>query len=131
VGEKSPIFLRRLKMKKTVLIILISLILLVLLSGWRIVPCVGVSMEPTFTDKHVVIGVSPKFISFKVGDTVVAVDPTTYWDGHVGTIHKRVKWIDGDEVFLQGDNTEESYDSRYYGTVNRTNILKTVIYPRR
>lgn len=118
-------------MKNYLLISLIISILLVVLSGWKIIPCEGVSMEPTYANGHTVVGVSPKFIPFKVGDTVVAVDPTTYWDGHIGTIHKRVKWIDGDEVFLQGDNTLESYDSRHHGTVNRTNILKTVIYPRR
>jgi hypothetical protein len=82
-------------------------------------------------DGHYVIGVSPKLVPFKVGDTVVAVDPTNYWDGHVGIIHKRVKWIKGDEVFLQGDNTEESYDSRHHGTVKRSEILKTVIYPKK
>lgn len=118
-------------MKKYILTGLIISVSVVILSGWKIIPCEGVSMEPTFKENHLVVGVSPKVVPFKVGDTVVAVDPTVYWDGHVGTIHKRVKWIDGDQVFLQGDNTLESYDSRYYGTVNVSNILKTVIYPRR
>ena len=88
-------------------------------------------MNPTFSNNHFVIGMSPKIIPFKVGDTVIAVDPTIYWDGHIGIIHKRVKSINGNEIFLQGDNTKESYDSRHHGTINRTNILKTVIYPRR
>jgi type IV secretory pathway protease TraF len=118
-------------MKNFILILLLTLISVIVVSGWKIIPCEGVSMEPTFADGHYVIGISPKLVPFKVGDTVVAVDPTTYWDGHIGTIHKRVKWIDGDEVFLQGDNTKESYDSRHHGTVNATNILKTVIFPKK
>lgn len=118
-------------MKKYILIALICMICGVVLSGWQIIPCEGVSMEPTFKDNHIVIGMSPKIVPFHVGDTVIAIDPTTYWDGHIGTIHKRVKWIKGGKVFLQGDNTKESYDSRYFGAISSSNILKTVIYPKR
>lgn len=118
-------------MKKILLIIILCLICVVLFTGWKIIPCEGVSMYPTFEYRHYVIAVNSSLIPYKVGDTVIAIDPINYWDGHVGLIHKRVMFIDGDEVFLQGDNTRESYDSRHHGTVNRTNILKTVIYPRR
>lgn len=58
---------------------------------------------------------------FKTGDIVIVefVDRTDI---------KRVKFITTDQVFLEGDNTAVSIDSRHYGPVRNNRILGKVIY---
>lgn len=59
--------------------------------------------------------------SYEVGD-VVLVDFKDRID------IKRVKQISGDQVFIEGDNTAVSVDSRQYGAVKNTRVIAKVIY---
>ena len=51
-------------------------------------------------------------------------------DGQPGADRKigRVTAIEPDRYFLQGDNTDESIDSRRLGTIARADILGRVLY---
>ena len=79
----------------------------------------GLSMVPAYApgDRVVV-----KYdASYEIGD-VVLVDFKNRID------IKRVKSISGDQVFIEGDNTAVSVDSRQYGPVKKTRIIAKVIY---
>lgn len=43
-------------------------------------------------------------------------------------IIKRVQRIEGDKVYLIGDNMEESTDSRHFGPIHNKQIIGKVIY---
>lgn len=79
----------------------------------------GLSMVPAYAPGERVI---VKYgASFEVGD-VVLVDFKDRID------IKRVKQISGDQVFIEGDNTAVSVDSRQYGAVKNTRVIAKVIY---
>ena len=79
----------------------------------------GLSMVPTYAPGERVI---VKYgASYEVGD-VVLVDFKDRID------IKRVKQISGDQVFIEGDNTAVSVDSRQYGAVKNTRVIAKVIY---
>jgi len=79
----------------------------------------GLSMVPTYAPGERVI---VKYgASFEVGD-VVLVDFKDRID------IKRVKQISGDQVFIEGDNTAVSVDSRQYGAVKNNRVIAKVIY---
>ena len=59
----------------------------------------------------------------KVNDIVVFVQ------GGVEKV-KRVSGVEGDFLYLLGDNPQFSTDSRQYGYVNRENVVGTIIFPR-
>ncbi|KAG7188917.1 hypothetical protein KM043_008518 [Ampulex compressa] len=88
--------------------------------------CVGNSMEPTLKDRDMLLVecISIKYGNFKKGDVIICkcpVNPDRY-------ICKRVIGLAGDKVdggivvpvghvWLQGDNTNNSLDSRLFGPV--------------
>ena len=79
----------------------------------------GLSMVPAYAPGERVI---VKYgASYEVGD-VVLVDFKDRID------IKRVKEISGDQVFIEGDNTAVSVDSRQYGAVKNTRVIAKVIY---
>ena len=79
----------------------------------------GLSMVPAYAPGERVI---VKYgASYEVGD-VVLVDFKDRID------IKRVKQISGDQVFIEGDNTAVSVDSRQYGAVKNTRVIAKVIY---
>lgn len=79
----------------------------------------GLSMVPTYAPGERVI---VKYgASYEVGD-VVLVDFKDRID------IKRVKQISGDQVFIEGDNTAVSVDSRQYGAVKNNRVIAKVIY---
>lgn len=79
----------------------------------------GLSMVPAYAPGERVI---VKYgASYEVGD-VVLVDFKDRID------IKRVKQISGDQVFIEGDNTAVSIDSRQYGAVKNTRVIAKVIY---
>ncbi len=43
-------------------------------------------------------------------------------------IIKRIKKISGDQVWIEGDNLDESTDSRQFGWVSKRDIIGKVIY---
>lgn len=43
-------------------------------------------------------------------------------------IVKRVKYVDGDKVYVTGDNADESTDSRHFGPISLDQIVGKVIF---
>lgn len=79
-------------------------------------------MIPTFNPEDIVLVSNFPYL-FKnpaVGDLVV-LNREKY-------IIKRIKKIDGDRFFVEGDNSRESTDSRNFGWINRKEIVGKVIY---
>lgn len=73
-------------------------------------------MEPTLLSGDRVL--IRTFTPFKEGDVVTAVSPV---DGKF--IVKRVISKKEDKVFLQGDNSAVSFDSRHHGPVKDKDII--------
>ncbi len=79
------------------------------------------SMEPTIHSGAYVLAncLKPKV---RPGDIVVIRYPK---EGII--MVKRVSSINGDEVFIQGDNPKESLDSRHFGAVKSGDVIGKVI----
>ena len=79
-------------------------------------------MSPAFRDGDMVLAGSFSYFlkNPKVGDLVV-LKKEKY-------IIKRIKKIDGDRFFVEGDNKKESIDSRSFGWISRKDIVGKVIY---
>lgn len=98
------------------------LIILVIAVRYYVFPnldIVGNSMYPTLLDgekKHSRRFFN-KFDTPKIGRIYVYRDPT----GKL--VIKRLKMIKGDLCYFVGDNPSMSYDSRYYGFINRKHIV--------
>ena len=59
----------------------------------------------------------------KIGDVVILT--------HDGLEKiKRIARIDGNQLYVLGDNSAESSDSRQFGAVNRAYVIARVIWPR-
>ena len=79
----------------------------------------GHSMIPTYAPgERVLVRYGA---AFKTGD-VVLVDFSSRID------IKRIKKIEGSQIFIEGDNAAVSIDSRQYGPVKESRILGKVIY---
>ena len=57
----------------------------------------------------------------KIGDIVVIKQ-----DGK--ELVKRIQKVDGRRIFVTGDNSEKSTDSRHFGTVNVDQIVGKMVY---
>lgn len=82
----------------------------------------GSSMDPTLKNGDYVIAYQS---DFKVGDIVV-INSSGICNS--SRIIKRITAIDGEMVFVEGDNKENSYDSRNFGWIDKKLIIGTVIY---
>ncbi len=75
-------------------------------------------MEPTLVDGQIV------WVNYwfrpKAGDVVAATVEEK-------TIVKRIKKIEKEKFWLEGDNPEDSYDSRKFGSVTLDKIVGKVI----
>ena len=76
----------------------------------------GPSMEPTLHTGDIIL--VARWIEPKEGDIVAARAP-----GIRQIVCKRVAGIQGDEYYLLGDNSSNSYDSRDFGLVSRDDII--------
>ena len=103
-------------------VVVLILIILVIAVRYYVVPnldIVGNSMYPTLLDgekKHSRRFFN-KFDTPKIGRIYVYRDPT----GKL--VIKRLKMIKDDLCYFVGDNPSMSYDSRYYGFINRKHIV--------
>jgi nickel-type superoxide dismutase maturation protease len=82
----------------------------------------GHSMEPALKHNQIIIASSIPYIFRKphTGDIVVL--------SHSKCIIKRIVKVKENEVFVVGDNKNESTDSRNFGWVNKKEIIGKVIY---
>lgn len=105
-----------------VFVVVLVLIILAIITKYYLFPnldIVGNSMYPTLLDgekKHSRRFFN-KFDTPKIGRIYVYRDPT----GKL--VIKRLKMIKDDLCYFVGDNSAMSYDSRYYGFVNRKHIV--------
>ena len=78
------------------------------------------SMEPAIMEgSYVIVNCWP--MSMRIGEVVIAMDPY----GRI--IAKRIKKVNGSKLFLVGDNTRSSIDSRRFGWIGRERVLGKVI----
>jgi len=82
---------------------------------------VGGSMSPYLTPGKIVFGWRPKRL--KIGDVVIL-----FHDGLEKI--KRIDRIDGESLYVLGDNPEASTDSRQFGLVDRNQVLARIVWPR-
>ena len=80
----------------------------------------GCSMEPTIRNLDMIIVY--RLGEAKPGDIVVAKAPEP-----LGLVAKRVTDIQGDSVYLLGDNRNNSRDSRHFGPVSRDDIVGVIV----
>lgn len=105
--------------KNMYLIILVVGLVMIFINRPAIVS--GVSMYPTLKNNQFIIFNTLQ--DYKVGDIVV-VDSSSFLPEKY--IVKRIIDISDEGVFLQGDNTEFSYDSRNFGYIPKDCILGVV-----
>lgn len=89
----------------------------------------GDSMEPAYRNGVLLLG--SRWLTPKIGRAVV-VDPHGYTHDveHTSSPRnhiKRVKYIDGNGIWVEGDNATASTDSRQYGYVRSKNIEAVVL----
>src|SRR3989344_3861020 len=77
-------------------------------------------MFPTLKEGQDILSIN-WFVNPKVGDVVVIK-----YGGR--EMVKRVEKIDGERVFVVGDNPNESTDSRDFGPLNSDDIVGKVVY---
>jgi len=82
---------------------------------------VGGSMLPHLTPGKVVFGWRSHRLH--IGDVVIL-----FHDGLEKI--KRIDHIDGEKLYVLGDNPVASTDSRQFGFVDRSQVLARVIWPR-
>jgi len=78
-------------------------------------------MNPTFKSGEFII--VSKY--FKLQNSKVVVVRLENRD-----VIKRVTAIKNDEIFIEGDNSSASTDSRTFGWINKSNIIGSVIWPK-
>lgn len=87
----------------------------------RILRISGHSMEPEFSDNDIVVVGKFPFVRLhlKKGDVVV-------FRYKKDLLLKRVKKIDNGKVFLVGNNRGDSFDSRKFGWIKKSDVLGKV-----
>lgn len=84
----------------------------------------GNSMSPTLKPGQDVLSVN-WFVNPKIGDVVVVKSDK----GKVQRdIVKRVVRIEGDKVFVEGDNKGKSTDSRDFGPISKDQVVGKIVY---
>lgn len=83
---------------------------------------IGRSMQPKLNDGQVVVA-SGWFSALQPHDVVIIQ--------HEGIEKiKRIDRIEGEHIFIVGDNKEMSTDSRQFGWVETAHVLGKVLWPR-
>ena len=97
-----------------------ALLYFVFRSMIRIGPAVGPCMEPVIHNGNWVVA-SPLLHQYNEGDIVVF-----RYEGV--NLTKRIAHIDGDQLYMLGDNAADSFDSRHFGWVDQDDIIAKVIH---
>lgn len=78
----------------------------------------GESMAPTYPQGKIVF--AWRFLKPKKGDVVIVKH-------HRLELIKRIEQLEGDKVYVLGDNPPESTDSRHYGWLPLSAVLGVVV----
>ena len=89
---------------------------------WYLRRVVGESMFPSYRPGQVVLVSHAR--QFRTGDVVVA-----FMDNR--EVMKRITSMRDGKVFLEGDNSDHSTDSKQHGWLQDRHILGRVIWPRK
>ena len=124
-------------MKVLFFIFVLAVLLIVLvLSLFRVVQVVGNSMYPTYKDSEILLAYTFfREKKLKIGDVVVFRPP--YDMGEVKVLIKRINMIDYDKdgdivaLYFLGDNLNDSFDSRDYGFVCVNNVIAKLFDQRK
>ena len=102
------------------------ILILILVSNFEVQRVNGSSMEPTLQDKQFIIIQLTKNI--KIGD-IVTIHINYEYGSKSEYIIKRVADIDKDgNIYVLGDNSEISHDSRHYGYIPGDMVQGKLIY---
>jgi len=135
------------KVKKAVfLLCIIAVVSVYCFMSFQIIHADGGSMQPAITkgDYVLVNCFSYLFRKPKTGDIVLVKRKTNHLTDEIELSIKRIAGIPGDSVhcqtqkdtltlaqgeyFIVGDNSANSYDSRHYGPVKRSDIIGKVMF---
>lgn len=117
-------------LKVLCIIVVIILIGVCLLYTFPLARVCGRSMFPTYKDGGLLL-TTRLFNRDKLKIGKVYIYTKTNEDGQEHLVVKRLTKIhpsDPSLVFMEGDNTEESYDSRHYGFINAEQIIAKVLW---
>ena len=104
----------------------ICLSVCIFLTFFPVVQICGYSMFPTLMDGDFYLGVRVfRKSKCKVGNIYVYRPP--YQSEEEKFVIKRLADIKDGKYFFLGDNAEDSYDSRYYGYVDSSNVVARLI----
>lgn len=98
-----------------------------------VVEVIGYSMFPTYKNGEIIFGTKLyRKSKLKVGDVIIYKCPTE----ENRMVIKRIDVIDYDLLgnlifYCLGDNTDDSYDSRYYGFISSKSLVCKIINQRR
>ena len=102
------------------------------ISAFRTIAVSGNSMSPAFNDGDwlllkTFVRVDRKRLQRLIGKVVV-IERESY----PGILFiKRVKWVEGNQVWVEGDNSLASTDSRQWGAISPTEIVGFVLFKYR
>ena len=111
-------------MKKNLRVWLVVLLLAVLFINKSIslVSVRGRSMQPTVEPGQTVV-IQKVFYSLHPKDIILFRDP----EGELSL--KRISLIEGDNIYVLGDNQDVSIDSLEFGAISRSNIIGKLMFP--
>ena len=115
-----------------IIVIAVLLLVAVLYFMFPFVEVVGLSMFPTYNDKDILLSrrvLFKKLHKYKPGEVYVFKAP--YEDDDARFIIKRVSFLYSAnrsvKLYMLGDNSSNSYDSRYYGAVDCNFVVSKVL----
>lgn len=115
-------------LKILVAIWIIIIVVGILMYMFPIVEVCGDSMSPTYNDGEFLLSTRLfKRENIKVGDVFIFDHP--YVEGRL--LIKRVAKIKAGDYFFEGDNSDNSYDSRDFGYMRPDCLVSKVINPRK
>lgn len=85
----------------------------------------GPCMLPTIPNKAIIV-YSHNTDDLHEGQIVIA-EVDAYGDGNIYIIIKRIAFIDENGIYLLGDNTSNSQDSRYFGYIQHSQVIGVVL----
>lgn len=97
----------------------IAMLIVFLFLAFPFIRVSGVSMLPTLEEGDILLS-TRLYSDLKVGDVVVVrlLDKV---------VIKRIKIKKGQMLFLEGDNKNQSCDSRHYGYINEKRVVSKVL----